>query len=350
MTPAQIAAAKARLDKLRGPQPTGNASSASRPAGSTAAGQPASGPQGKPPLREPIGWSTWLLVAMILAVIWYLAKPANQADLIDKHAKQVVALIAECKLDDARAEVSAMRTAKASEVQIKKANDAIHGAALGCERRRQRSKAWADLKPALDSAVQSGALERADARLAAFTKKWGADDDTRDWDKRIDVKKAERLLDDADACLKIANSACLEAKLVAAEKLQRTEVAERIHALREALSKLLEATVLEQKAPPAIANEPPRADVQRSASPVISTAPQVAQAAQQARKILASAEQELSQGNYKGAMDKAEICATMIDVGNRECLGLKQRADRLNRDMLRCVASGADWINDKCHN
>jgi hypothetical protein len=343
MTPEQIAAAKARLDKLRGPQTSGSAQP----------GRATGGQHGKPPLREPIGWSTWLLVAMILAVIWYLAKPASKDDILDKHADKVLALIGECKLDAARAEVTAMRADKASDLQIKKANDAIHSGALTCERNRQRSKAWADLKPALETAVQTGAVERADARLAAFTKKWGADDETRDWDKRIDLKKAERLLDDADGCLKIANSACLEAKLVAAEKLNRSEVADRIRTLREALSKLLEATVLEQKAPPALSNEPPRAASAAPAAPapqVLSTAPQVPQAAQQARKIQADAERELSQGNYKGAMDKAEICATMIDVGNRECLGLKQRAERLNRDMLRCVASGADWINDKCHN
>lgn len=343
MTPEQIAAAKARLDKLRGPQASGSAQP----------GRASGGQHAKPPLREPIGWSTWLLVSMILAVIWYLAKPASKDDILDKHADKVLALIGECKLDAARAEVTAMRADKASDLQIKKANDAIHSGALTCERNRQRSKAWADLKPALETAVQTGAVERADARLDAFTKKWGADDETRDWDKRIDLKKAERLLDDADGCLKIANSACLEAKLVAAEKLNRSEVADRIRTLREALSKLLEATVLEQKAPPALSNEPPRAVSAAPAAPapqVLSTAPQVPQAAQQARKIQADAERELSQGNYKGAMDKAEICATMIDVGNRECLGLKQRAERLNRDMLRCVASGADWINDKCHN
>lgn len=347
----QIAAAKARLDKARGVPPpasaTVNAPRSAADAAAKPAGIPGGATQRKPPLREPIGISTWLLVAGILAVIWYLAKPANQQEQIDQHADKALALMAECKLDAARAEVSAMRAAKATDVQIKKANDAIGSAVKSCEMKRQRAKAWTDLTAALESALQSGAVERADARLSAFTKKWGADNGTRDWDKRIDIKKAERLLDEADNCLKRADRLCLENRLVAAEKLQRPEVAERIQRLREALSKLLEATVLEQKTPPALSNEPPR-ETPRPAPAVISTAPQVAQAAAQARKILGDAERELNQGNYKSAMDKAEICATMIDVGNRECIGLKQRAERLNREMLRCVASGADWTNDKC--
>lgn len=306
-------------------------------------------PQAKPPLREPIGLGTWLLVAMILAVIWYLAKPANKEERIAARVEQAEKLTAECKLDDARAELASLRSDKAPAAQIRRVNDAITGAVLGCEKKRQRAKAWAELKPVLENAVerspQAGALDNADSRLAAFAKKWGADDDTRDWDKRIDGKKAERLLDEADACQQRSDRACLEAKLLAAERFKRPELEERIRTLRESLSRLLETTVLEQKAPPAIANDPPRAV---PPPPVITTSPQTAQASQQARKILADAERELSQGNYKGAMDKAEICATMIDVGNRECLGLKQRAERLNRDMLRCVASGADWINDRC--
>ncbi|WP_377701737.1 hypothetical protein [Pseudoduganella sp. UC29_71] len=385
MTPEQIATLQARLNRARGVSPDADADAATpnaaaagtaaaaatgtakggRPAvaqASTAGGavgtagmggKPpppgAARPQATPPLREPIGLGTWLLVAMILAVIWYLAKPANKEERIAARVEQAEKLTVECKLDDARAELASLRADKAPAAQIRRVNDAITGAVLGCEKKRQRAKAWAELKPVLENAVerspQAGALDNADSRLAAFARKWGADDDTRDWDKRIDGKKAERLLDEADACLQRADRACLEAKLLAAERYKRPELEERIRTLRESLSRLLEATVLEQKAPPAIANDPPR-----GVPPplVITTSPQTAQASQQARKILADAERELSQGNYKGAMDKAEICATMIDVGNRECLGLKQRAERLNRDMLRCVASGADWINDRC--
>ena len=355
MTPEQIAAAQARLNKLRGVPPAGAGGTGTAAHG--AGGVPPAGsarPQAGPPLRQPIGIGTWVLVAMILAVIWYLAKPANKEERIAERVERAEKLTADCKLDDARAELASLRTDRAPAAQIRRVNEAINGAVLGCEKKRQRAKAWAELKPVLDNAVekvpQAGALDTADSRLSAFTRKWGADDETRDWDKRIDGKKAERLLDEADACLQRSDRACLEARLLAAERFKRPELEDRIRALRESLSRLLEATVLEQKASPAAANQPPRAAaaIAPPPPPIISTAPQTAQAAQQARKILADAERELNQGNYKGAMDKAEICATMIDVGNRECLGLKQRAERLNREMLRCVASGADWINDRC--
>lgn len=370
LTPDEIAALQARLNRARGAGSTDadSAGAAGTHAGAgTQQGKPAGAgrvlpaggarPQAGPPLREPIGIGTWVLVAMILAVIWYLAKPANKEERIAARVEQAEKYSAECKLDEARAELASLRSDKAPAAQIRRVNEAINGAVLGCEKKRQRAKAWADLKPALENALEksppAGALDSADSRLSAFTKKWGADDDTRDLDKRIDGKKAERLLDEADACLQRSDRACLEARLLAAERYKRPELEDRIRALRESLSRLLETTVLEQKAPPAataspappaIANQPPRA----AAPPVISTVPQTAQVAQQARKILADAERELNQGNYKGAMDKADICATMIDVGNRECLGLKQRAERLNREMLRCVASGADWINDRC--
>ncbi|MES2261536.1 MAG: hypothetical protein V4724_23705 [Pseudomonadota bacterium] len=336
--------------------PAGSGSGAPPGTGAgTGTGTPGAGPASpspsRPPLRAPISKTTWAIVVLVLAAVWIVARPGRPEKKFDARVEHAVALTTECKLDLARAELASLKTDKATAAQIKQVQDAIGGTAAGCEKKRQRGKAWSELRSALESALQGGAVDRAASRLAAFTKKWGEDDDTRDWDKRIDLQKGERLLDEADACLRKADRACLENKLLAAERLQRQELTARIGLLRESLSRLLEATVLEQKTPaqpPVLTNEPPRQAVQRPASPVISTAPQVQQTVQQARKILADAERELSQGNYKGAMDKADICATMIDVGNRECLGLKQRAERLNREMLRCVASGADWVNDRC--
>jgi hypothetical protein len=43
-----------------------------------------------------------------------------------------------------------------------------------------------------------------------------------------------------------------------------------------------------------------------------------------------------------------EVCAAMVDAGNRECSTLKSRADRLQREMERCLASGREWIGDRC--
>lgn len=339
-----------RLNKLRG--------NAARPA---AAGAPAADnpfrPQGngpapsRPPLRKPIGKSTWVSVAIVLGLIWFLARPSDPHKKLQARVDQAVAQAQDCKIDEARNEYTSLKNDKASAGQLKKLQDAIGANAKKCEAKRHRAKAWADLQPQLETALQNGSIDLADRRLAAFVKNWGADDDTRDWDGRIDVRKGERLLNDADNCLKRADRACVEAKLQAAEKLQRNELKPRIALLRESLSRLLESTVLDQRETPGIL---PRATPAIPTAPAAPAAPaavqpaQSSQQAQQARKLLAEADRELRQGNYKAAMDKANICATMIDEGNRECLAMKNRAERMNRDLMNCVAGGREWIDDHC--
>jgi hypothetical protein len=250
MSSTKIAAALERLDKTRAtkvpPVGTNGAASAPQPAQTAA---PAAAPASRPPLREPIGAGTWILVALVLAAIWFLSKPNDASKKHETRVEQALTLTTECKLDQARAELASLRAAKASAAQLRRLQDAIGGASAGCERKRQRNKAWTVLLPVLGNALQAGDIERADSRLSAFTRKWGADDDTRDWEKRIDLKKGDRLLDEADACLKKSDRYCLENRLQAAERLQRAEFADRIQSLREALSRLLEATMLEQRPP-----------------------------------------------------------------------------------------------------
>jgi hypothetical protein len=350
-----------RLNKLRGtskpvdvpPAPAGNPF---RPSGMDAKPSP-------PPLRKPIGKSTWISVAILLGLIWFLARPSDPSKKLQARVDKAVEQAQDCKIDVARNEYASLKTDKASASQLKYLQDIISANAKKCDTKRHRAKAWSDLRPQLESALQNGSVDLADRRLAAFTKAWGADDETREWDGRIDVRKGERLLNDADACIKRADRACAENKLQAAEKLQRNELKARIEVLREALSQLLVRTVLDQgeahpaaaapaaaaarAAPPA---PPARPAQQTQPSQPASPAPQsqAAPQAQQARKLLAEAERELRQGNYKGAMDKANICATMIDEGNRECLAMKNRAERMNRDLMNCVAAGREWIDDRC--
>jgi hypothetical protein len=76
--------------------------------------------------------------------------------------------------------------------------------------------------------------------------------------------------------------------------------------------------------------------------------PLASQQAQSARNLIADARQALALGNYKAASDKMEVCAAMVDAGNRECSALKARADRLQGEMQRCLASGREWIGDRC--
>ena len=298
-----------------------------------------------PPLRQPIRLRTWLLVLAGLAAIWYIAKPPGQRQKIDARIDADIALAGECKMAEARAELVALKSAKASEAQLKRLQDAVNAGTPSCEKKRLRTKAWSEARSLIEIEMQYDHLDRAEAKLAAFNKKWGEGPDSREWSDRIDTKMAERLLDQADACLTAGDRVCLESKLVAAEKFKRPELAQRTLALRDSLSHLLETTLLGQAAPPP-ASAP--AAVAAPRSNLLTTSPAVAHDDMMARRVLADAEHELLQGNYKAAMSKAQQCAAMVETGNHECQVLWQKADRLNADMQRCLARGADWINDRC--
>src|SRR5471030_449096 len=298
-----------------------------------------------PPLRQPIRLRTWLLVLAGLATIWYIAKPPGQRQKIDARIDADIALVGECKMAEARAELVALKSAKASEPQLKRLQDAVAAGAPSCEKKRLRAKAWTEARALIDIEMQYDHLDRAEAKLAAFNRRWGEGPDSREWTDKIDTKKAATLLDQADACLTAGDRVCLESKLAAAEKLKRPELAQRTLALRDSLSHLLEATLLGQaSAPPATAPAP----VAAPRSNLLTTSPAIAQNDLMARRVLADAEHELLQGNYKAAIGKAQQCATMVETGNHECTVLKQRAERLDADMQRCLARGADWINDRC--
>lgn len=317
-----------------------------------------------PPLRGPIRKRTWLMVIAALTALWFLAKPVDTGKTIAARVDAAMLLAADCKMDEARTELAALKNAKANPAQWKRLQNAIAETLPGCEKKRLRAKAWSEAGTAIDAALQNGATDKAASRLAAFARRWGDDAETTALGAKIELRKGERLLDEADACLAKSDRVCLENRLLAVERLKRAELSQRTLALRESLSRLLESSLLNapQAAAPApvtpsvpavLSSEPPRG-APPPPSRVISTAPTPApaaanQGAQQARKIVADAEREVGHGNYRGAIDKLEICATMIDVGNRECLALKQKAERLNREMLRCVASGSDWNNERCN-
>jgi hypothetical protein len=72
------------------------------------------------------------------------------------------------------------------------------------------------------------------------------------------------------------------------------------------------------------------------------------QKSQSAQNLIADARLALALGNYKAAADKMEVCAAMVDAGNRECSKLKARAERLQAEMQRCVDRGQEWFSDRC--
>lgn len=313
----------------------GSGTAASGASGGGGAGKPghaprAEAPRSTAPLRQPISKTTWAMVALGLLAIWILMRPESAAKKAAHRVDEAIAMLSECRLADARAELAALKEAKAPSVQTKRLQDAIAGAAPGCEKKGRRDKAWKELVPILESAIKSGAAERAAERMAVFTRKWGESPETQELSGRIDAKRAENLLDEADACLRKNDRACLEARIKAAEKLKRPEAEERIRQLKERLSHLLESTLLDQSSSPAPQSEAASAT------------------AREVQRLLTDAQREVAQGNYRAAIGRASQCLTQADPGNRECQALHEKAERLEREYQRCIMGGMTWSNGRC--
>jgi hypothetical protein len=313
--------------------------------------RPPGGIQGgpaQPPLRKPVGKGTWFLVGLLLVAIWFLVKPDDPSKKLDDRVDDAIALTESCRIGDARAALAELRGDKASAAQLGRLQKAISSTAPACEKKTQRAKAWKDAKAALESALSANALDKASTRLSAFVKRWSEDDDTRAMRERIDARRAEKLLDDANVCLEKKDRACAEAKLDAAEKLRRPESRPRIEALREALSRMLESTLLEGQGgqasqaapgsyPPPLAATPPR----MATAPVRTALANPAEA----RQLQAQAEREIGQGNYRSAIGLAGQCATL---GSPECAALRDRATHLERELHACMQAGREWVGERC--
>ncbi|UGQ45394.1 hypothetical protein [Massilia endophytica] len=205
----------------------------------------------RPPVREPVGKGTWVVVALLLLAIWLMVRPENRTKKFEGRVAEAIAQAGGCRIGDARAGLAELKTAKASAEQLQRVQQAINDAAPACDKARQRAKAWTELQPVLNGALKSNAPDRAATRLKAFTAKWGEDAETDALFARIDTMRAENLLDEARSCIAQRKRACAEAKIQAAEKLNRPEAAPRLQALREDLSRLLETTLLDETPAPA---------------------------------------------------------------------------------------------------
>jgi hypothetical protein len=91
------------------------------------------------------------------------------------------------------------------------------------------------------------------------------------------------------------------------------------------------------------------AEQRAAAPPAAKVAPSATETAQSVRNLIGEAERELAEGNYKGASDKLETCITMVDAGNRECAAFKVHADRMQKELQRCLAARREWYEDRCH-
>lgn len=152
--------------------------------GGAAARPGVSGGPAKPRQREPIRLRWWILTLAILWGVWLVAKPS--ARKTERRIDAAIAIARDCKAKEAQDELIALRRDRATPAQLERLQKALNDEAAKCTRRRQRDKALTEAQDAVDSALKAGNAERARLRLQAFVKRWGADDETRALDDRID--------------------------------------------------------------------------------------------------------------------------------------------------------------------
>jgi hypothetical protein len=131
----------------------------------------------------------WLLALAALWAIWLIAKPSSRR--IEAQIDKAIALATECKPRDAQSELIALRATRATPEQLQRVQKALNEASAACTRKRQRDKAWREVKPTIESALSASSYERARSRLRAFTRRWGEDDDTRALKEKIDARAPE---------------------------------------------------------------------------------------------------------------------------------------------------------------
>ncbi len=284
----------------------------------------------------------WLLFIALAFGIWQITKSPSKEQHTEK-LEQALALSADCQLTKARAELNELKADKASAEQIKQLSTAIERAAPSCEKKRQREKAWQTAKTAIDNALQENSAPKANTALNTFTRRWGEDKATQEQKEAIELYQARALVDMAETCIIRIDLACAEQRLTGAERRRQPTLELRIRNLREQLQQLKDAQVAERTKPAPTLEQAP------TPTPAQKTVPAV-NSSQGARKLLNNAERDIAQSNYKGAIDKMDVCIGIVDPGNADCQQLKQRAERLNKSMLACVASGAEWANDRCQN
>jgi hypothetical protein len=264
----------------------------------------------------------------------------------------MLALVADCRLDEARTALAALKSNKTPPALLVRAQNALREARPGCDKKQAKVKEWADTDAAVDALLDAKAPEKAAARLAPFVQKWGENDATRALRERIAGARVANLLDLADACMAARDGACADKRIAAAEAFKRPEFAQRIADLRAALSPLLEATLLGGQGaaasapalPPALQSQPPRSWITSTGTP---PAP-ASTPREQATRILAAARRDILQANYKVALDRLDSCVNLVDPGNRECLALQQTTRQLQADMQQCLRRHADWVDGRC--
>ncbi|WP_179119216.1 hypothetical protein [Massilia sp. KIM] len=136
----------------------------------------------------------WALALAVLWVVWLIAKPSKA--LIERRMDKAVALATECKAREAQDELIALRSTRATQQQLKQVQQSLNEAAAACTRAERRREAWFETRGAIQKLIKADAYDKARQRLAAFTKRWGEDEETRALRKRIDEGRREHPLAD----------------------------------------------------------------------------------------------------------------------------------------------------------
>jgi hypothetical protein len=175
---------------------------------------------------------------------------------------------------------------------LERLQQTLNDEAAKCTRRRQRGKAWSEASGAVETALAAASWDKARARLQAFTRRWGEDEDTRVLKTRI-------------------------------EDLRREDMAHRTHPLA---------------VPPGVLGTPsntmasgaskPGGAVGYSGAGATGAGSGAGDATQSARHLIESARRDLARGDFGAAADKMTLCLTMVDAGNRDCRALKAQAEQ----------------------
>lgn len=141
-----------------------------------------------PPRREPVRMRYWLIALLSLWLIWLYARPSTNK--IEARIASATKASEECRFNDAQSELIALRMTKASKEQLTRLQGVINAAYQGCEKKKQRLKAWDETTAAVESALAAADFAKAQARLAQFTRRYGDDDATRKLKEKIAAQRA----------------------------------------------------------------------------------------------------------------------------------------------------------------
>jgi hypothetical protein len=141
-----------------------------------------------PPRREPVRMRYWLIAFAALWALWLYARPSPRK--IEARIESAMTASAECRFNEAQSTLIELRMTKATPEQLARLQAAINAAVPGCERKKQRIKAWDDTRAAVESALAAGEFSKAQTRLALFARRFGDDDDTRRLKDKIGEQRA----------------------------------------------------------------------------------------------------------------------------------------------------------------